>query len=209
MPRLRPFRLRGTRSTPRAPRFPGSKARPSPGRNWRRAGPPWRRIRSPSSARLSFAALFDTSLAFRPCAFRPSGLFPRPRSVPSPAPSDSDVDVARYVRDAEDLDVDVAWATWTPGRAVRRTGTCATPAPEFPLPRPHRGCGQARRKLPVWRLDHVAGEWRRATQDPQWRPRPCELLLIDAADGGYDPETGFDPSSRDPVPGSPELLSTR
>jgi CRISPR-associated endonuclease/helicase Cas3 len=60
---------------------------------------------------------------------------------------------------------------------------------------------------PVWRLDRVSGHWRRAGDDPQWRPRPVELLLIDAADGGYDPETGFDPSSRERVPWSPELLT--
>jgi CRISPR-associated endonuclease/helicase Cas3 len=31
------------------------------------------------------------------------------------------------------------------------------------------------------------------------------LLLVNAADGGYDQDTGFDPSSRRPVPGTPEL----
>jgi CRISPR-associated endonuclease/helicase Cas3 len=118
-----------------------------------------------------------------------------------------DVDVARYVRDAEDLDVDVAWATWTPGEGGAPDWDVRYPAPEFRCRVPIEAAVKLAESRPVWRLDHVAGEWRRATQDPQWRPRPCELLLIDAADGGYDPETGFDPSSRDPVPGSPELLT--
>jgi CRISPR-associated endonuclease/helicase Cas3 len=36
---------------------------------------------------------------------------------------------------------------------------------------------------------------------------PYELLLVDAAAGGYDPETGFDPRARMPVPDSPEVLT--
>src|SRR6185437_10436613 len=43
--------------------------------------------------RSDFLALFDTS----------------------PDLSGNDVDIAPYVRDAEDLDAEVAWATWTPG----------------------------------------------------------------------------------------------
>jgi CRISPR-associated endonuclease/helicase Cas3 len=34
------------------------------------------------------------------------------------------------------------------------------------------------------------------------------VLLVNAADGGYDPETGFDLSARGPVPGSAELRTT-
>ena len=33
------------------------------------------------------------------------------------------------------------------------------------------------------------------------------MLLVSAADGGYDAEIGFDPSARGPVPDSPELLT--
>ena len=45
------------------------------------------------------------------------------------------------------------------------------------------------------------------TQSPPSRPHPGELLLVNAADGGYDPETGFAPGAREPVAGSPELLT--
>lgn len=134
-----------------------------------------------------FAALFDTS--------------------PALALADSDVDVARYVRDAEDLDVDVAWATWTAGEDGGPDPEVRYPAAEFRCRVPIGAAVTLAASRPVWRLDRVAGQWRRAGDDPQWRPRPVELLLIDAADGGYDPETGFDPSSRAPVPGSPELLT--
>ena len=134
-----------------------------------------------------FAALFDTS--------------------PALALADSDVDVARYVRDADDLDVDVAWATWTAGEDGGPDPEVRYPAAEFRCRVPIGAAVTLAASRPVWRLDRVAGQWRRAGDDPRWRPRPVELLLIDAADGGYDPETGFDPSSRAPVPGSPELLT--
>jgi CRISPR-associated endonuclease/helicase Cas3 len=34
---------------------------------------------------------------------------------------------------------------------------------------------------------------------------PGEVLLVSAADGGYDPLGGFDPAARGPVPGSPSI----
>ena len=56
-----------------------------------------------------FPALFDTSLAL----------------------SDADVDVARYVRDADDLDVEVAWATWATGQDGAPDPEVRHPASEF------------------------------------------------------------------------------
>ena len=41
--------------------------------------------------------------------------------------------------------------------------------------------------------------------NPQARAQPGEVLLVSAADGGYDPVTGFDPAARGPVPGSPSI----
>ena len=130
-----------------------------------------------------FAALFDTS----------------------PAYSDADVDVARYVRDADDLDVEVAWATWARGQDGAPDPEVRHPAAEFRCRVPGAQAVKLAESRPVWRLDRAAGEWRRATEDPDRPLRPYELLLVDAADGGYDEETGFDPSSRHPVHGSPEL----
>lgn len=130
-----------------------------------------------------FSALFDTSLAL----------------------SGADVDVARYTRDADDLDVEIAWATWAPGQDGAPDPEVRHPAFEFRCRVPIAAAVALAESRPVWRLDHAAGKWRRATEDPDWRLRPYELLLVDAADGGYDLETGFDPSSRHPVTGNPEL----
>ena len=121
--------------------------------------------------------------------------------------SDDDIDIAPYLRDAEDLDAEVAWATWTPGAD-------GAPEPEVRLPlAEHRcriGLAEALRLAEgraVWRFDRDAGAWTPVTGQPPSRLRPGELLLVNAADGGYDTETGLDPLARALVPDSPVLLT--
>ncbi|MGD0702058.1 MAG: DEAD/DEAH box helicase [Trebonia sp.] len=125
----------------------------------------------------------------------------------SPGPSGEDVDIAPYLRDAGDLDAEVAWAVWTPGEN-------GAPDPEIRYPAAEYRCRVAigdvatlAKDRPVWRFDQASGSWLAVTKQPRSRPRPGELLLVSAADGGYDAETGFDPSARGPVPESPELLT--
>jgi CRISPR-associated endonuclease/helicase Cas3 len=121
--------------------------------------------------------------------------------------SRADLDIGPYLRDAADLDAEVAWATWTP----RAEGA---PDPDIRLPAAEYRCRVALGDVielaegrAVWRFDTVDGQWARVTAEPRSRLRAGELLLVDAADGGYDAETGFDPSARAPVPDSPELLT--
>ena len=124
----------------------------------------------------------------------------------TPDLSGNDVDIAPYVRDAEELDAEVAWATWTPGEN-------GAPDPEIKAPPAEYRCRVslgdvvklATKDRAAWRFDQVAGRWTKLTAQPQSRARPGEVLLISAADGGYDSETGFDLSARGPVPGSAEL----
>jgi CRISPR-associated endonuclease/helicase Cas3 len=125
----------------------------------------------------------------------------------SPDLSGNDVDIAPYVRDADDLDAEIAWATWTPGPD-------GSPGPEVRAPAGEYRCRvslvdavKLAKDKKVWRFDQVAARWTRVTQQSQSPPRPGEVLLVSAADGGYDAETGFDPSARGPVPDSPELLT--
>ena len=118
----------------------------------------------------------------------------------------ADVDITPYVRDAEDLDADVAWATWPPGDR-------GAPDPEIKAPPVEYRCRVspsdvarlATEDRAVWRFDHVAGAWTEIGAAGQPPVRPGEVLLVNAADGGYDPETGFDPLAQGPVPASPEL----
>ena len=77
------------------------------------------------------------------------------------------------------------------------------PAAEFRCRVPVGQVSALARDIPVWRLDQVLGRWTRVSA--QSRARPGEVLLVSAADGGYDPVTGFDPAARGPVPGSPSL----
>jgi CRISPR-associated endonuclease/helicase Cas3 len=79
------------------------------------------------------------------------------------------------------------------------------PAAEYRCRVPLGDVARLAKDRAVWRLDQVAGEWMRVAAAGQSRARPGEVLLVSAADGGYDPETGFDLSARGPVPGSAEL----
>jgi CRISPR-associated endonuclease/helicase Cas3 len=119
-------------------------------------------------------------------------------------PGEENIDISPYVRDAEDLDAQLAWATWTAEPAAGAPPAEArAPGADFRCQVP---LGQVRalaRDIPVWRLDHALGRWTMLT--PQARVEPGEVLLVSAADGGYDPITGFDPAARGPVPGSPSI----
>ncbi|HEX4292465.1 MAG TPA: CRISPR-associated endonuclease Cas3'' [Trebonia sp.] len=125
----------------------------------------------------------------------------------APDPSGADVDIAPYLSDAEGLDAEVAWATWTPGADGAPDPEIRIPAAEYRCRVPLDGVVALARGRAVWRYDRAAGGWTRVAQQPESRPRPGEVLLVSAADGGYDPETGFDPAAPGPVPASPELLT--
>lgn len=116
----------------------------------------------------------------------------------------ADLDVGPYVRDAEDLDVLLAWAVWTPADASGR------PAAEAMAPEARWRCrvplGELRvlaKRVAVWRFTQATGQWTRVGD--RQPARPGEVLVVAASAGGYDPESGFDPSVRAPVPGCPSL----
>jgi CRISPR-associated endonuclease/helicase Cas3 len=126
----------------------------------------------------------------------------------SPDLSGADVDIAPYVRDADDLDAEVAWGTW-------RAGDDGAPAPDMKAPPGEYRCrvsladvAKLVKDRRVWRLDQVAGKWARVPGSGPNRARPGEVLLVSAADGGYDPETGLDLAVKGHVPGSPELVTS-
>ena len=125
----------------------------------------------------------------------------------SPDPSGHDVGIAPYLQDEEDLDTEVAWATWTPGDGGAPDPEIRVPAAEYRCRVPIGDVVALARDRAVWRFDRSADGWTRVTERPQSRPHPGEVLLVSASDGGYDPETGFDPSAPGPVPESPELLT--
>lgn len=128
----------------------------------------------------------------------------------APDLSGSDLDVAPYVRDADELDAQVAWAAWTPEQVDGRPASDGRPAADVKAPPGEWRCraplGEVAllaKRVPIWRIDQVRGRWTRVT--PNERARPGEVLLVAAADGGYDPVTGLDPTARGAVAGCPVL----
>jgi CRISPR-associated endonuclease/helicase Cas3 len=125
----------------------------------------------------------------------------------SPDLSGTDVDIAPYVRDAEDLDAEVAWASWTQGPDGAPGPDVKAPPGEYRCRVPLGDVPKLAKDRAVWRLDQVAGRWVKITAPGQPRVRPGEVLLVNADDGGYSGETGLDLSARGPVSDSP-VLST-
>ena len=120
----------------------------------------------------------------------------------TPDLSGSYLDVSQYVRGTDESTVSVFW------REVAQNG------PPEGESKPHYSetvsvpiGGQSGRPKGI--RDYLEGEERRAWGwdflDDQWRqvqPRdihPGMTLLLDAAQGGYSPDTGWEPSSKNPV----------
>jgi CRISPR-associated endonuclease/helicase Cas3 len=112
----------------------------------------------------------------------------------------NDLDIAPYVRDSEDLDVSVCWldlATWPPASDLR------LPDPEWfcrvPVPEARRFIESGRR---LWRFDQQLARWTSASAQT---PRPGEVFVADARDGGYSLTLGIEIKSRTIVmPTGPE-----
>jgi CRISPR-associated endonuclease/helicase Cas3 len=129
----------------------------------------------------------------------------------APDLSGADLDISPYIRDTDDLDAQLAWATWEPeltdGKPApdgRPPADARAPAAEWRCRVPLGDVGLLAKRAPVWHLSQVLGRWVKVTG--QDRARPGEVLLMAAADGGYHPATGLDPSARSAVPDSPALM---
>lgn len=115
----------------------------------------------------------------------------------SPDLSGNDVDVGRFIRDSDDLDVLVAWRPLPdsgPSRdeiAPTRRELCPVPISDL------RRELKAQRPRRFWRYDHLGEAWVACSPRDL---RPGLVLLLAAEEGGYEPETGWNPSSRTAVP---------
>lgn len=105
----------------------------------------------------------------------------------TPDLSGNDLDVAPYVRDGEDTDVQLFW------REIQ-----GQPSPEFAAPARDELCsvsiGAAKgfaQKL--WRWDPLEGTWDQVERNGI---RPGMVLLVDAKSGGYDEVLGWSPKSK-------------
>lgn len=122
----------------------------------------------------------------------------------APDLSGNDIDIAPFIRDTEDLDALIAW----------RGLDGAAPSPDMSMPIGDELCpvpvgrelrdaiGRDASRRRGWYFDHLAGRW--SSVDPA-RTRPGMVVVLDAGSGGYTSATGWDPSSREPVPVLGEL----
>ncbi|MCZ7430050.1 CRISPR-associated helicase Cas3' [Micromonospora sp. WMMA1949] len=116
----------------------------------------------------------------------------------------ADVDVSPYVRDAEDSDVQLAWAQWESAAADNRPPPNArAPETQWRCRVPLRELRSLTKRAAVWRLDQGHGAWTRVTDASP--ARPGEVLVTAPETGCYNPEVGLDPSSRRPVPECPPM----
>jgi len=110
----------------------------------------------------------------------------------TPDLSGSDVDVSRFIRGTDDLDVQVFWRFWD------RTQSRVPPA-DFPAPARRELCpvpvGELRdflkKRSPqpaVWHWDHLDRQWRSQSADAL---RPGLVLLLHREDGGYTEAAGW------------------
>ena len=89
----------------------------------------------PCCAGSDFIALFDTA----------------------PDLSGADIDIAPYVRDADDLDVQLAWASWEPeADAGRPPADAMAPPAQYRCRVPVGRVNALAGKVPVWRLDQIS-----------------------------------------------------
>jgi CRISPR-associated endonuclease/helicase Cas3 len=126
----------------------------------------------------------------------------------APDLSSADLDIGPYVRDADDLDAQLAWATWAPEPGAqdgRPPADAKAPPAQWRCRVPLGELAVFARRAAVWRLDQALGRWMRVDPGGPDRARPGEVLVAAAADGGYDPETGFDPATRRTVPDCPVI----
>jgi CRISPR-associated endonuclease/helicase Cas3 len=104
----------------------------------------------------------------------------------------NDIDVSRFIRDGEELDVQVFWRTtrpdpdWTAAelrrQAPQRGELCPVPVGEF-------RDFIAKDKKTAFSWDYLDGRWRQANADAVY---PGQVFWIPRDQGGYSLETGWD-----------------
>jgi CRISPR-associated endonuclease/helicase Cas3 len=114
----------------------------------------------------------------------------------APDLSGSDVDISRFIRDGGETSLYLCWRDWPKKEAL---------LPRVPAPRREELCpvpvGQFReymreKKAEPWIWDYRDRRWRRIYQNELF---PGQQLILHSGEGGYDIQTGWNPSSKIPV----------
>ena len=117
------------------------------------------------------------------------------------------LDVSRFVRGADEADLQVFWRSWAsmqnPSETLHqpdRNELCSVPVWQL---REFLGSRAANRS--AWRWDYLDRAWQRI---PPRELRPGQTLLMRAEDGGYSVDAGWETTSNSPVPPvSPQVES--
>lgn len=123
----------------------------------------------------------------------------------TPDLSGNDIDVAPFLREADDLDVHVAWRDLAGTPPLDELGPAAEELCLAPVGKELRDLLAAGRPAAgkAWRFDHLAGGWVRLGPGDV---RPGLVILFDAGVGGYAPESGWNPANRTRV--EPHVVDT-
>lgn len=120
--------------------------------------------------------------------------------------TDLDVDVSRYIRDRQALDVSVFWRDFVGDPAGQPGPELGETCPvSLAMVREYMQADKHRRQVYAFR--YMEGEW---VEVGEGKISPGQTLLLRSQLGGYDPEWGFLPSSLSPVavsePRTPDSL---
>jgi len=115
----------------------------------------------------------------------------------------NDIDVSRFIRSGDDLDVQVFWRDVpsnggpdpqrSDGKPPAREELCSVPVNSFRRFLEKRNGQRTRR---AWRWDSLDRKWTPADRSSIY---PGQTFLLDSQGGGYNPKTGWDPSEKNPV----------
>ncbi len=125
----------------------------------------------------------------------------------TPDLSGADIDISRFIRSGEERDLQVFWQEMgqgaPPDRRLRakREALCSVPflkARDWLCGKETGSAKAPRLKQGVraWVWDWLDGAWRLAERKDLY---PGRTVLVDARNGGYDAELGWDPDAKKPV----------
>lgn len=109
----------------------------------------------------------------------------------APDLSGNDIDVSRFIRTADEIDVHVAWReidSPSPNELPTRQELCPVPVGELRE--------EIKKGRKAWRFDHLDEQWASCREGDL---RPGMMILLSSLEGGYTPESGWDPTSKAPV----------
>ena len=112
----------------------------------------------------------------------------------------NDIDISRYIRDGDDLDVQVFWRADAPDgkwskteirrQAPRREELCSVPFVRFRE-------DFLRKDKTAYRWDALDGKWKAVTKADADTVYPGQTYWVQASQGGYDAATGWDPAVKE------------